>query len=122
MKLGIHGLALAQKIILGLVLIGSIVLGIYHYTHHGKGSGTVELLAAFLLVLVFLLPPFSNFRYYRLNIFQLGVLAAFDVALLCFAAYHFTQPNQAWRSGTIEIALFALLAFTILFPFRPPPE
>jgi hypothetical protein len=37
------------------------------------------------------------------------VNAGIAVVLVGFSAYHYTQPDQAWRSGTFEIACAALL-------------
>jgi hypothetical protein len=34
---------------------------------------------------------------------------AIAVVLLGLSAYHYTQPDQAWRSGTIELGSAALL-------------
>jgi hypothetical protein len=39
------------------------------------------------------------------------------VVLIGFGAYHYTQPNAAWRSGTIEsVSALALLAAAYLVP------
>ena len=41
------------------------------------------------------------------------------VALLGFGAYHYTQPNAAWRSGTIEsVTALSLLVAAYLAPLK----
>ncbi len=121
MKLGFQRLHWLQLFFIFVVLVGCLILGIYHYTHQGKGSGTVELIAAALLILVYFLPQSSKWHYHRLSKYQLFAIGAFDIAALAFGIYHSTQPH-AWRSAVSEMTLFLLLTLTILLPFTPPPD
>lgn len=43
---------------------------------------------------------------------------AMAVVLLGFGAYHYTQPNAAWRSGTIE-SITALLLLAAAYAVSP---
>lgn len=121
MKLGFQRLHWLQNFFVFVVLVGCLILGIYHYTHRGKGSGTVELIAAVLIILVFLLPQSSKWNYHRLSKYQLLAIGSFDIAALAFGIYHSTQPH-AWRSAVSETAIFLMLTLTILLPFTPPRD
>lgn len=121
MKLGFQRLHWLQNFFVFIVLVGCLILGIYHYTHQGKGSGTVELIAAVLLILVFLLPQSSEWNYHRLSKYQLLTIGAVDVAALAFGIYHLSRPD-GMRSGISELTIFAMLTLTIFLPFGLPQE
>lgn len=121
MKLGFQRLHWLQLFFIFAVLVGCLILGIYHYTHQGKGSGTVELIASVLLILVFFLPQSSKWHYHRLSQYQLLAVGAIDIAALAFGIYHLSRPD-GMRSGISEITIFLVLTLTIILPFTPPTD
>ena len=105
-------------ILTGIVIFFAFCLGIYHVTHgHGWRSGTAELFFACFIAALFFSVYQSNRRhdspakYKRFWMFMFIIFSLMSGTLLILSAYHYT--HQGWRSGTIELAIAAMLLTTV---------
>lgn len=117
MKMGYQRLSWVQTTLIGVVGFFVLLLGIYHFTHGGMQSGTLELVSVLFLGLVLLLPHSTKRSYNRLSPIQTAFVGMVDLCVLFFGIYHLTTPD-GMRSGVVELTAFMLLTLAVLFP-RP---
>lgn len=117
MKMGYKRLSVIQIILVGIVGFLTFAYGIYHLTHQGTRSGTLELISLVLLMLALFLPHETKRSYHRLSPLQVVFLGIVGCFALIFGIYHLTTPDGL-RSGILELTSSALLTLTIFLPFR----
>lgn len=118
-KMGYQRLSLIQTALIGVVVFLVLALSIYHITHHGRGSGILELTSVVLLTLVLFLPHSPKRTYNRLSVMQITSIGLVDICALFFGIYHLTTPDGL-RSGTLELTAFTLLTLALLLPSGSP--
>jgi hypothetical protein len=95
-----------------------IILGGYHLTHGGPGSGRIELSFAPIFVALIVVALVGRSRQEQSpgwKIARLSVIGVFVLAALLFlglAVYHFTHEGA--RSGGMEISAAFLLTILVL--------
>lgn len=119
MKISYQRLSLMQKILISAVVLIILSLGIYHYTHNGKGSGSIELACVIFLTLSLLLPQSAEKSYHRLSVIQIVFIGVVDFFALLFGIYHLTTPDGL-RSGISELTIFVMLTLAIFVPTGSP--
>lgn len=108
-------MTLIQRVIIGTVTLIVLVLGLYHSTHNGYGSGSLELTSAMLLMLAVFLPYSTKKTYRGLSVIQRVFIGIVDLLVLTFGIYHLTTPD-GMRSGILELTAFTLLTLVLFLP------
>lgn len=119
--MGYQRLSWAQTALIGMVGFLVLVLGIYHFTHKGMHSGTLELISVLFLAVVLLLPHSTRWSYNRLSTIQIALIGIVDLLALFLGIYHLTTPD-GMRSGIVELTAFTLLALAVLLPHGRQPH
>jgi hypothetical protein len=108
------------KIILGVIASIDLILGIYHLTHHGLTSGTIELVFSILLLSLGVglfqgrLRKNSDGKPNLARRAGLGIIALIAGVVFILSIYHFF--SNGLRSGFLELimtVLLSLLAYLI---------
>jgi len=119
--MGYKRLSKIQLVLLGVVGFLILVLGIYHFTHHGMNSGKLELTSFLVLMLALFLPdPLKRKSYHRLSPLQIVLISFIDFWAIFFSIYHFTHNGTP--SDILELSAFILLALVIFLPFKLPEQ
>lgn len=116
-----RALAAAGTALAGIVALGTLLLGYYHATHHGRVSGTIEPLAGMLLAAAIVLiwrarragasGPGAEKRFRT----GMAIIAGIDAIVLALSGYHAWTRGEP--SGILEISYVALLTLA-LYLFR----
>jgi hypothetical protein len=111
---------LLAKIILGIIAAIDLILGIYHLTHRGLTSGTIELVFFILLFSLGVglfrgnLKTDSDGKPNLARRAGLWIIALIAAVVFILSIYHFF--SNGLRSGILELimtALLSLLAYLI---------
>ncbi len=117
MKMGYKRLSVQQITFIAVVAFLTLCYGIYHLTHQGTRSGTLELISFVLLMLSLFLPDKMQRSYHRLSPLQVALIGIVALFALYFGIYHLTTPDGK-RSGVLELTSFTLLALTVFLPSK----
>jgi hypothetical protein len=113
---------LLAKLILGIIVTIDLILGIYHLTHHGLTSGTIELVFSILLfsfgVGLFQgrLSKNSDAKPNPLRRAGLWIISLIAVVVFILSIYHFF--SNGLPSGILELIMTALLGLLACLIYR----